>query len=949
VRGADPLQALPSLPQLATRLRTHRDRMRHLDLPGGGGLIRAIHPRAADVPEAFSGYLMMTREDLFPAIARHWIQAVDGGELVPPRFASVTPAPLTLPDARALPPEDSIPPTDPGPAILAHRRGGERDPRKRPLSPYADADRDPSSSSRPHARISGGSSGRGPGEKPGERGEWAHSTELMATTSGRDAESQWMRVDGEPASGASASERSRERPSQSELEGLHELSKQFCLQGDHCPLLRDRRPCPSLHSADIKALELPPWVRETALTLLRSHPYAHMTPEELEHSGATREEVKWKEGIESLVMRWVTFPALGEKQAPPVPAPHPDAAPSGAPRGVKRRDLLEFQRVVTRLCARGNQCRLECCGKLHGNNLADQRVSPWARDEARRLLHTHPYDLLPRDYHIRRYENVERVWRAGLVRQVERWMEWYDSGESSAQGTQEGPRDTGGPAEGGGAGSGVDSALAASAQEKARRSPTAYALSESSTTGSVTAQKTSSSGSGDRPAPHGESSGKSGSDKMGPSRPALEKLVTLAHRLCRLGDSCPSLQGQGQRDSCRFLHSANIKALDELPPCARETALTFLRSHPSADLEPGEYHPLKEKKSQVTDGLERLARRWVDNPELVETEAPAVPAPHPDAAPSGAPSGVKRRDLLELKRLVLRLGYRGTKQYLCAKGVCNTLHPGLTTSQGFECWARDELERMVQKHPYQHVTPGDEGTERCEAVEWVWRAGLIRQVDKWIEWHDSGEGPAQGLDGGPRGGAGRAKGAGGASGVDGAPAASAGSVQERAGGGRTASDGGPAASPGARKRPRSPSADTAGKSTTTASTTAQETSSHGGGRREGLGQPAVQGTGSCNSDGNTSEGPSRPPLEELLGVVDRVCLFGDGCFSLQGQGQAFCRFLHSADIKALEELPPWARETALTFMGAHPFAGMQHGESTRDNWHKAGTAWKKGSKELVRR
>jgi hypothetical protein len=806
------------------------------------GLIRAISPRAASVPEAFSGYLMMTREDLFPAIARHWAQAVDGGELVPPPFASVTPAPLTLPDARAPPPEDSIPPTDPGPAILAHRRGGEQDPRKRPLSPYADADRDPSSSSRPHARTSGGSSGRGPGEEPGERGEGSHSTEPMARTNGRDAESQWMRVDGEPASDASLSGTARERPSQFELGELHELSKQFCLQGDRCPLLRDRRPCPSLHSVDMGRRHLSRWVRETALTLLRSHPFADLTLGKFEQPGARRLEVTWKEGISSLVVRWFHYPEAVETEAPPVPAPHPDAAPSGAPRGVKRKDLLELKGLVVRLCFRGNQCHLQCSEGVHGNSLVDQRVSPWVRDEATRLLHTHPYDhLLPRDYEARRCENVERVWRVGLIRLVDKWIEWYDSGERSAQGAEEGPRDTGGRAEGGGVGSAwgkrCSGCFSSRRDPQAPPQPKPRASSKSTIT-----EETSSGQSGGRegsgqPAPQG----KSGSDNDGPNRPALEELLGVVDRMCRSGDGCPSPR------SCPYLHSADIKALEELPPWARETALTFIRAHPSAEFGPGVYDCFKWVKAETAwkEGFRRLVRRWVDKPELAEAEAPAVPAARPDAAPSGAPRGVSGDELFELKRFVEKLCFRGTKQCLRrTMGLCNAVHPEDLTPSQTSRWVRDELQRVAQSHPYQHLTSLAYERSRLEAVERAWKAGLIRQVDKWTEWHDSGEYPAQGLDGGPQATAAGAKGREGAGGVDGAPAPS----------------------PGARKRYRSPSADVADKSTTTESRTAQETSSRSSaGRREGPSQPALQGVSSRNSGGNTSEGPSRLALEKLLG------------------------------------------------------------------------------------
>jgi hypothetical protein len=487
-------------------------------------------------------------------------------------------------------------------------------------------------------------------------------------------------------------------------------------------------------------------VRETALTLLRSHPFAHMTPDKFEHPGARGLEVTWKEGIKSLVMRWMTFPELAAMEAPAVPAPHPDAPPSGAPKGFTGSDLLELKRLVVCLCSRGSQCCLECCDKLHGHSLVEQRVSPWVRDEAGRLLHTHPYDhLLPGDYQLRRCGAMERVWRAGLVRQVERWMEWYDSGERSAQGTQEGPRDTGGRAEGMGVAGGVDSALAASAQDKTRkrpRSPTAYAFGGSSTTGSVTAQETSSSGSGGReglgpPTLQGRSSG---TDREGLGRPALEELLHVPDSMCQHGDGCPSLHLRGQAP-CPHLHSADIKALEELPPWARETALTFMGAHPYAKVKQGgqQYDPTNWIKAETAWqlGLKEVVRRRVDKPELTAMEAPAVPALHPDAAPSGAPRGVKRSDLLKLKGLVLRLCICWTQQCpFRATGSCRNLHPGAMTtkaSQGSP-WARDELERITRNHPYQHLTPGAYQIKRCEPVEQAWKAGLIRQVDKWIEW-----------------------------------------------------------------------------------------------------------------------------------------------------------------------------------------------------------------------
>jgi hypothetical protein len=186
----------------------------------------------------------------------------------------------------------------------------------------------------------------------------------------------------------------------------------------------------------------------------------------------------------------------------------------------------------------------------------------------------------------------------------------------------------------------------------------------------------------------------------------------------------------------------DIKALEELSPWARETALTFLRAHPSAGCEPGGYDRLKFVQAETAwkEGYKQLVRGWVERPKLAEAEAPPVPAPHPDAAPSGAPRGVNWTDLFELKRFVEELCFRA--QHHCAfraTGACKAVHPqDLTPSQASR-WVRDELERLVRSHPYQHVTPWAFEAWRCEAVERAWRAGLIRQVDKWIEWHFKGD------------------------------------------------------------------------------------------------------------------------------------------------------------------------------------------------------------------
>jgi hypothetical protein len=230
---------------------------------------------------------------------------------------------------------------------------------------------------------------------------------------------------------------------------------------------------------------------------------------------------------------------------------------------------------------------------------------------------------------------------------------------------------------------------------------------------------------------------------QGPDPPALKELHSLVHRMCRAGDGCPSLHARDHRP-CSRLHSADIKAL-EPPPWIRETALTFMRAHPSANRRPGDIARSRCFNAETAwmGGSRTLALRWVGTPKLAETEAPAVPAPHPDAAPSGAPRGAGRKDLLELKRLVERLCLRAAHK--CgSKG--NSLHKAvhpedLTRSQASR-WVRDELERLVRSHPYRHLKLDAYEKGRCETVERMWRVGLIRQVDTWIEWHDAAASPS---------------------------------------------------------------------------------------------------------------------------------------------------------------------------------------------------------------
>jgi hypothetical protein len=534
--------------------------------------------------------------------------------------------------------------------------------------------------------------------------------------------------------------RRREIPGRPALEELHAILHRMCQHGDGCPSLRgDGQTCHHLHSADLARLEVSQWIRETALTFMRAHPSADFKPGEYDRFKWRPMETAWKQGFKRVVRQWIDKPELAAMEAPAVPAPHPDAAPSGAPRGVKRSDLLELKGLVQQLCFRGTKhCHFRTrgvCDTVHPGALTTSQPSEWVRDELERITGNHPYQhLTPGVYQVDRSENVERVWKASLIRQVDKWIEWHDSGEGPAQGTGEGPGDTAGGAEGRGGASGMDDAPASSAPgaRKRPRSPGAVASGRSTTLGSATAQEKSFIG---REGREGESSGNSGgSTREGPGPPALKELLGVMNRICRCGDSCPSLRLRGQKP-CPCLHSADIKALEELPVWARETALTFLRAHPSAEHGPGECDRLRSIKKETAwkEGSGRAVSRWVDNPELAATEAPAVPAPHPDAAPSGAPRGVKRRDLLELKDLAERLCFRVTTECLSyARGACKGLHPEDLCRSRASRWVRDELQRLLNSNPHQHPLT-------CEVVDRAWRAGLIRQVDKWIEWHEAAE------------------------------------------------------------------------------------------------------------------------------------------------------------------------------------------------------------------
>jgi hypothetical protein len=380
---------------------------------------------------------------------------------------------------------------------------------------------------------------------------------------------------------------------------------------------------------------------------------------------------------------------------------------------------------------------------VHPGALTTSQPSEWVRDELERMARSHPYRHLEGlAYREGRLEVVERAWRAGLIRQVDKWIEWHDSGECPAQGTGEGPGDTAGGAEGGGGESEMDGAPTSSTPGARKRplSPSPDAAGKSTTTEPITAQEASSHGGGWRQGPAQPAlQGESSSTREGPGRPALEELLGVIDRLCKHGDGCPFLR---DRRRCPSLHPADIKALEELPPWARETALTFLRAHPCAELGPGEYDWEKWIKSETAwkEGSRRLVNRWIDDPELAAMEAPAVPAPHPDAAPSRAPRGVKTSELLDLKDFVEQLCFRVTTQcQFHARRACQALHPDDLSPSQASRWVRDELERLVNSNPYQHLPPETYERSRCETVERAWRASLIRQVERWIEWHEAAE------------------------------------------------------------------------------------------------------------------------------------------------------------------------------------------------------------------
>jgi hypothetical protein len=308
-----------------------------------------------------------------------------------------------------------------------------RGPRKRPRSPSFDGS---GSSGRPErAYPPGRDTDRGRGDERGGRLGGGYPPEPEHRNGGRGGEGQWGGPAGEPTFSARNGGAGRERPSREEVEELDKVQQHFCNSGDHCPSLRDRGPCTYLHSVDIvrRLTHLSHWVRETALTLLRSHPFAEMATEEYEAQDRGFQESTWKKGVQRVVGGWQREPRAMDTEAPPVPAPHFDADPSGAPRGVQRRELADLRDLVPRFCFRGRNCHFRVCQGMHAEGLARARVGAWAEREAGRLMGTHPYDhLSPEDYKSWRSEAVERLWRAGLARQADKWMEWHDAASRPA-------------------------------------------------------------------------------------------------------------------------------------------------------------------------------------------------------------------------------------------------------------------------------------------------------------------------------------------------------------------------------------------------------------------------------------------------------------------------------------------------------------------------------------
>jgi hypothetical protein len=214
--------------------------------------------------------------------------------------------------------------------------------------------------------------------------------------------------------------------------------------------------------------------------------------------------------------------------------------------------------------------------------------------------------------------------------------------------------------------------------------------------------------------------------------PELEELIGLVDRMCSHGDSCPSLQGGSP---CSALHSSDMPSLGA-SEWARETVLTFLRSHPSVQVQvmygDEKYEAQAWKEGAWKGGLKRVVRRWRDSPDRIRREAPAVPL-------TGVPQGAERKDLSALRDFVLRLCMRGNQCKYVRMGVCRAVHPNTHGAPEISRWVQGEVKRMLQTHPSEFLRPSAYKTMRSEAVERVWKASLARQVERWLEHHQEEE------------------------------------------------------------------------------------------------------------------------------------------------------------------------------------------------------------------
>jgi hypothetical protein len=110
--------------------------------------------------------------------------------------------------------------------------------------------------------------------------------------------------------------------------------------------------------------------------------------------------------------------------------------------------------------------------------------------------------------------------------------------------------------------------------------------------------------------------------------------------------------------------------------------------------------------------------RWLNHPEVIAAEAPPVPGPHPDADPSGAPRGVGRGELEELRDLVARICIRGVNCKYLTRGLCRAIHPQ-DVDVPSSPWAGDELKRLMGTQPYGYLKPAayERGVRRGACVE----------------------------------------------------------------------------------------------------------------------------------------------------------------------------------------------------------------------------------------